>query len=52
MEFNTPFKIRKCDKIFLIGDIDCNFNFFKIINLGLKYIPNFTKVDLYLFFYF
>jgi hypothetical protein len=51
LNLNTDFKIVKIDKIFEIGNIDVDNNTKSLINLGLKFIPTFSKIDLFYYLY-
>ncbi len=52
LEFNESFEISKYfNKIFLIGNIDLDVRCLKMISLGLKFVPNFSKIDLYFLLY-
>lgn len=52
LNLNTNFKIVKTrHNIFQIGDIKINSYILNIISLGLNYIPNFKKIDLFYILY-
>ena len=52
LNLNTNFKIVKTrHNIFQIGDIKINSYILNIISLGLNYIPNFKKIDLFYIHY-
>jgi hypothetical protein len=49
---NINFDIYKtCNRIFEIGNINLDFKYLKLLDLGLKYVPSFSKFDLYYFLY-
>ena len=39
------------DRIFEIGDISLDLKYLKFINIGLKFVPTFNKIDLYYFIF-
>ena len=47
LEFNENFEIHKVmDIIFVMGYINLNPTIYKFINIGLKYVPSFNRINI------